>query len=287
MVRLSLKKDAMRQRIEYFFVWLLLKLAAIMPKKALFGLTKMLAKLLYRLDRKRRNIAVTNLMQALGKSEEEAERLALQNYEEVAKTVAEILLLFNQHFDFDAIDDAQLQKIAHLKAPVIFLTAHIGNWEALAQLLAKRGFPMGVVGRKGNNELIEKRITLPFRQRYGNWLIYKHEAAKSLVRALRNGKNVGLLLDQRGGKAGIWVDFLGRLASTVPTAYMLQKRFGAPIVPIFLVREGERLRVVVDDVIEWEEMDEATHTKKINEAYERIIKAYPTQWFWMHERWRK
>ncbi len=277
----------MRQRIEYFFVRFLLKAAAIMPKKELFGLTKLLAKLLYHIDTKRRIIAIRNLMQAFGLSEAQAKELAYKNYMELSQTVAEILLLFNQKFDFTAIDDSELQKIAHLKAPIIFLTAHIGNWEALAQLLAQKGFPMGVVGREGNNKLIEKNVTLPFRQRFGNWLIYKHNALKSLMRALKDGKNVGLLLDQRGGQAGIWVDFFDMPASTLPTAYFLQKRFKVPIVPVYMVRESGKLKVVVDEVIEWQDLDEAAHTKLINESYERIIKAYPTQWFWMHERWRK
>ena len=275
----------MREFLEYLFVKSLLGAAAILPESAIFAVSQFLAKTLFRIDKKRRSIAIDNLMRALHISEDEARALALQNYIELSKTVAEILFLYHNRFSFEAVDTSELEKLQSLQSPIIFITAHIGNWEALAQLLAQKGYPMGVVGREGNNKLIEERITRPFRERFGNSLIYKHKAARELVKYLRNGQNVGLLLDQRAGQQGIWVEFFSRKASTVPTAYILQKRFQTPIVPVFLVRENDRLKLKVFDPMEFID-DEATHTRRINEVYEKIIRTYPTQWFWMHDRWR-
>ncbi|MRJ01907.1 MAG: hypothetical protein GXO19_06835 [Epsilonproteobacteria bacterium] len=278
----------MRERLEYFLVKGLLFLSKLLPPSALYSLTSLLGRALFLLDRKRREIAIANIERGLQVDREKAEELARATYRQLSKSAAEFLLLATGRFDFDRIEGKELEKLKAYSPPVILITAHIGNWEALAHYIAQRWNPIAIVGRAGNNRLIEEFITTPLRNRFGNRLIHKHRAAKELIRALKGGENVGLLLDQRGGRDGIMVEFFGRPASTLPTAYTLQKRFKVPIVPTFLVREGERLVMKVFDPIQWEEgISEERHTEMINRVYERIIRSYPDQWFWMHERWRR
>ncbi|MRI83443.1 MAG: hypothetical protein C6I00_03395 [Nitratiruptor sp.] len=272
--------------IEYLALKTLLDFAKIAPPSMIFRISDLLARGLFHLDGRRRAITIANLQMALGLPPAEAFQMARRTYRQFGRSLGEMVLLAVDRFDFEGIDGRELQKIAHLSPPFIFITAHIGNWEALAHYIAQRIHPIALVGRAGNNRLIEERIVQPLRNRYGNRLIHKHQAARELVRALRSGQSVGLLLDQRGGQAGVWVDFFNRPASTLPTAYTLQKRFRVPIVPLFLVRQGAKLVLRVFDPLLWEECDEITHTRRINQVYEEIIREYPDQWFWMHERWR-
>ncbi len=267
----------MRERIEYFSVKALIALSKFLPKPLLYKLFEALAVAIYLLDGKRRTLTIENLQKAGFNP-----KLALQSYKEIAKTAAEILLIYTKRFDFAAIKGEFHPKT---NKPKIFITAHFGNWEALAHFLAQRGYRMAVVGREGNNKLIERNITKPFRQMYGNKLIYKEGALKHLLKELKEGRNIGLLIDQKAGRDGIDTKFFGRACKTVPTVALLAKRFDVEVVPIFLAREKDGYRLIQKD-FSCEGCEEREFTQKLNDIVEEVVRAYPAQWFWMHNRWK-
>ena len=267
----------MRKRVEYLAALFLIQISKILPKKAVYKLFKGLALLIYYADSNRRILTKNNLKQA-GFSP----TLAKQSYKEISKTVAEILLIFTKRFDFSVIEGKFIPKT---NKPKIFITAHFGNWEALAHYLAQNGYPMAVVGRKGNNELIEENITKPFRQMYGNTLVYKGGAVKRLVKFLKEGKNIGLLIDQKAGNDGVVTTFFNRECKTVPTVALLAKRFDVEVVPIFLARTKNGFKLIQKD-FEADPSDEIAFTQKLNDILEEVVREYPTQWFWMHNRWK-
>ncbi len=267
----------MRERLEYGATKFLIWLSRSLPIAWVYRVFEGLGTLIYYIDGKRRQLTIVNLQKA-GLDP----KLAKQSYKEIAKTAAEILLIYTGRFDFSKIRGMYQPKT---DKPKIFITAHFGNWEALAHFLAQKGYPMAVVGRKGNNKLIEKNITRPFRQMYGNELIYKEGAIKHLVRRLKEGKHVGLLIDQKAGNDGIETTFFGRPCKTVPTVAMLAKRFDVEVVPIFLVRTPDGFEVIQKD-FSCEGCDEHQFTQKLNDILEEVIRKHPEQWFWMHNRWK-
>ena len=293
----------MREKIEYAFVKLFLWLAKIAPKSFIYATMKSLTLLVYHLDKKRRNLTITNLTMAFPeKTSEEIAVLSKEVYTELSKTISEILLMFTGQFDIDKaiknVDEAKekLQDIAQ-NSPngVIVMTAHFSNWELAAHFLAKNGLPMLAIGREGNNKLIDKKITIPFRNKYGNRATSKDNAMLAMVKTLKKGDAVGLLIDQKAGQLNsVKVDFFGTLAETTLSVAMLKLKFNPVVVPIFIARQSDGMYemiintpidYVADEIDDKEKKLEAM-TMKYNQAIEEIIREYPAQWFWMHNRWR-
>jgi KDO2-lipid IV(A) lauroyltransferase len=106
---------------------------------------------------------------------------------------------------------------------------------------------------------------------------------------------VGLLIDQKsGGSHSAKVDFFGKPAETTLSVASLKLKLDPLIVPIFVVRESDGLyELVIHDPVEYIADEIEDHQKKLeamtlkyNKVIEDIIRKYPSQWFWMHNRWR-
>ena len=293
-----------REKIEYALVKLLLGIAKVLPRRSLYSLVKALTLLVYRLDSKRRMLTVRNLAMAFPqKTKEEIESLSKEIYVELSKTITEILLMFIGKFDIDEAvinrEEAE-EKLAAIAGNslngVIVVTAHFSNWELAAHFLAKHGLPMLAIGRKGNNRLIDTEITIPFRNKYGNKATSKGNAMIAMAKRLRNGEAVGLLIDQKAGdQNSAKVDFFGTPAETTLSVAMLKLKFDPLVVPVFIAREEDgRYRMIINDPIAYtaEEIEDKEEkmkamTAKYTEAIETVVRAYPSQWFWMHNRWRR
>ena len=267
----------LRQKIEFKTVRTLFAFGKKLPKRVVYRIFTLLAAILYVVDARRRNLTKNNLKKA-GLNP----YLAWRIYQNFAKTTAEFLFLFHKRFDFSQIQGRFRPKTEKQK---IFVTAHFGNWEALAHYLAQNGFPMAVVAREGNNRCIEEVFSKPFREMYDNKVIYKHGAMRNLIKQLKNGGNVGLLIDQKAGRDGMVTTFLGRECKTVPTVALLAKKFDVEVVPIFLVRTENGFKLIQKE-FEADPNDIVAFTQKLNDTLEEVIKEYPEQWFWMHNRWK-
>ncbi len=293
----------MREKIEYAFVKLFLWLANIAPQSFVYAMMKALTLLVYHLDKKRRHLTITNLAMAFPeKTSEEIVTLSKEVYKELSKTISEILLMLMDKLDIEnAIKNREeakekLQKLAQ-KSPhgIVFIAAHFSNWELGAHFIAKNGLPTLVIGRKGNNRLIEENITTPFREKYGNSAASKDKAMLSMMKRLKARGNVGLLIDQKsGGSHSAKIDFFGKPAETTLSVASLKLKLDPLIVPVFVVRDSDGLyELVVSEPIEYvaDEIEDQQKkleamTLKYNKVIEDIIRKYPAQWFWMHNRWR-
>jgi len=293
----------MRDKIEYSLVKLFLWLAKIAPKSSIYTMMKGLTLLVYHADKKRRNLTIRNLTMAFPeKTPDEIVALSKKVYTELSITISEILFMFTGQFDIDkAIKNQEeakkkLEDIAH-NSPngIIVMTAHFSNWELAAHFLAKHGLPMLAIGREGNNKLIDQQITIPFRNKYGNRATSKDNAMLAMAKTLKKGDAIGLLIDQKSGLSnGANVDFFSMPAETTLSVAMLKLKFNPLVVPIFIARQSDGMYEMiiqepidyVADEIEGKEKKLKAMTLKYNKAIEDVIREYPAQWFWMHNRWR-
>ena len=173
----------------------------------------------------------------------------------------------------------------------IVLTGHYGNWEAAALALSLRGCHMSVIGRALRNPLLEKRLR-EFRGRFGNEVIAKDGAFRGSINALRQGKGVGFLLDQDALSSGVFVKFLGRWASTFPSAGLLAVKYRLPVVQIRSWPEPDgSITVAVEPPFEVpvtgdQARDVWTATQIMAGRIEGEIRKDPRWWFWMHNRFK-
>jgi KDO2-lipid IV(A) lauroyltransferase len=103
---------------------------------------------------------------------------------------------------------------------------------------------------------------------------------------------VALLMDQNvDWYEGIFVDFFGHRACTSSGLALLALKTGAPVVPVFLVREKLGFRAEFGTEIPTvktgdKRKDIETNTLQYNRVIEDFIRRYPDQWFWVHQRWK-
>jgi KDO2-lipid IV(A) lauroyltransferase len=176
---------------------------------------------------------------------------------------------------------------------LIIMTAHLGNWELLAGSFCLHGFQGGVIGRRIYYEPYDRWI-VGLRDSVSVQTIYQDEAVRKVHEYLKGGKIVGLLPDQdRDNVRGIFVDFFGRPAytSVAPVKFAMSSK--APILPAFMVRmPGDRYKLFLGTLIrpKIENGDRTASIRKYTEGwmkdFEAVIRRYPEQWGWMHDRWK-
>ena len=243
----------------------------------------------------RRAIALENLARAFGRERSEAEiaRLGRRSFEHLGMNLVEACVFFFRRPSVmlsrvDLGNPEPVQAAAALGKGVLALTAHYGNWELLAASSALSVFPLSVVMRPLDDPVVNWLIER-FRRRSGVELIAKRQALPAMRDALRQGRVVGVLLDQNASRAeGVFVPFFGIPASTSRALAVLSLRTGAPVVPIF-IRRGEdgRHRVAAEPAIPAPQSGDVTdYTAAFNRSIEAAIRRAPEQWFWLHRRWK-
>jgi len=175
---------------------------------------------------------------------------------------------------------------------VVALTGHVGHWELLGWAFARQGIPLHVIAQKN----VDSRLTqlaVDFRAKGNVHTVLRGApgAAVGMLRALRRGDALGLLIDQDTRVQSVCVPFFGTKASTPRAAADLTLRSGAPTVAVFLQRgpdgryhmSGQEVDVPrTDDT----EADVLELTLRYSAAIETAIRRYPEQWVWMHQRWK-
>jgi lauroyl/myristoyl acyltransferase len=186
----------------------------------------------------------------------------------------------------------------HLRAALaagrgaLLCSAHLGAWELTPLLLARLFEPPWVVARKLDNARLERRL-LAHRGRYTRGSVSKDGGAPQLVRILRAGQSIGMLIDQNAGRGGLVMDFLGAPASHHKVAGVLARRFRAPALPVYLLREpgSLRFRLLIEAPVEADpalsaEDAERDVTARLSASLAAQVRAHPKQYLWLHDRWR-
>lgn len=176
---------------------------------------------------------------------------------------------------------------------VIALTAHFGNFELLAVAMALRGIPITIVYRERAPAL--DATLRSWRELHGTAAIPRGSAARGVLRALRGGRVVAMTLDQdTPQREGVFVPFFSRLACTRDAPARIAMRTGAPVLPVFLFRRGERhahhMRCAPPLALEPAGSDPEGAVRenvgRMARAIEDAIREAPDQWTWSHRRWR-
>jgi KDO2-lipid IV(A) lauroyltransferase len=174
------------------------------------------------------------------------------------------------------------------------MTGHFGNWELFAHALSLLLEPISVVARSRDSGALDRAIT-ERRRLSGNRVIRRDRAARSILAALREKTHVGVLIDQDVPRGkGVFAPFFGLEASTTDGIARLALSTGANIHPAFIHRDPERkfrhvLRfgpAIPMDRAADREGEVLALTARCNEALERAIRIGPSDWMWIHRRWK-
>lgn len=286
------------ERISYRAIEMLFNCLGRIPRKSAGRIADFVGRLIFLVDKKHRRIAIDNLRYAWGhqKSSYEIRTLARQVFINLVKVVLEIGWSLNldekelvQYFKIEGLTG--FKKVYEKGKGVLILTAHFGNWELLTVIGIMGGYPLSIVYRPLDFKPLD-RFFINLRTRFGGKVIPKRRALREILRSLNRGELVALLMDQNvDWYEGVFVDFMGHRACTNSGLALLALKTGAPVVPVFLVRETDGFTAKVLPEIPFDKTgdkirDLEHNTQKYNKAIESFLRQYPDQWFWLHQRWK-
>jgi len=274
-------------------------IAYLLPRRWALSLGRMVGWLVYLLDKKHREVCLKNLSIAFGDSlpKKRKEEIVKNTFRNFGAFLFELLRLPRMSKD-DLLKIAEVKGISHLKRAyakkkgVLLFTAHLGNWELMGIHHGALGLPLNVVARPLDNPLLDQML-IERRKLTGNRVITKKNALGGIVRALKRGEGVALLIDQNvQRKEGVFVDFFGKKACTTPALAAIALRTGAAIIPAFAIpTDGDKYLFIYEKELSYKksrdyQKDILDITHRATKIIERYIRLYPDCWLWMHRRWK-
>ncbi len=191
-------------------------------------------------------------------------------------------------------NESRALDLFHAREPMLLVTGHFGNWEAIPYFLSLEGHAIAATVRPLDNVLVNDWL-LRIRRTHGVNVIEKWDRAEvRIVEAINNREAIGFVADQNGGPRGVFVPFFGRLASTHKTIGLLAVGMKLPVVCGYARRiEPHRLKfeIATVDIIrpdDWADRPDPVFyiTARYVAAIERFVREHPEDYLWMHRRWK-
>ena len=175
---------------------------------------------------------------------------------------------------------------------LLMVAAHYSNFEIMGYMLGLFGFDVYSIARPLDNRFIS-RYLYDVRQRAGQKIIDKKGASELMDKIASSGTTLCFIADQDAGRKGIFVDFFGRKASTYKSIGLLAISNNVPIGVGYSRRVDNRFffEIGVNRIIfpeEWQDKDDPLEwiTAEYTKAIERFVREDPSQYWWLHRRWR-
>lgn len=295
-----------RSAVKRFRDWLiyqtargLLAVGGILP--AWIGYTKgwITGNLAYLFAGRERRKMLSNLQKAFGdeKSPKELKRIARKTFIHFGVLLFEILKIprmtpgrVKKSMTFEGLE--LIQRTIASGRGVVIATGHIGNWELMGAAAAQLGIPVNVIARRINDARLND-LVIGLRAKAGIRTIMREspDSAKQILRCLKRGEMLALLIDQDLRADGVFVPFFGRQAYTPVGAAALAQRAGALFAAAAVQRLGPGRHLVRAQEIEIDVGSDRDHaiidaTARATAQLECWIREMPHQWAWNHDRWR-
>ncbi len=285
----------------YLAVRSIVQLAQLMTIRQAYALAGLLSWILYRADTRHRLVGVENLEKAFGDryTPQERETIIREVYRHFCCMLMEILhtarwIDLSNYRDYIELvgHEPILDQMLTGGRPMIFLSGHYGNWELAGYVFGLFGFPTVSIARTLDNPYLDRYLR-SFRERTGQLLVPKSGGFEQMEDTLRSGKVLSFLADQDAGQRGLYVDFFGRPASTHKAIALLAIEHQAPVIVGVARRIGPGFRYEIrcEDIIDPADLagdPDAVRqlTQRFTSALERLIRQDPTQYLWLHRRWK-
>jgi KDO2-lipid IV(A) lauroyltransferase len=289
----------MMQRLQYAVVWTFVKILGVLPRPLARAIAAGAARALLVLMPKLRKTAEFNLQLAFPDWRKAQRRAVMKqmtrNLGWMAAEFSRLPQYTKKNIEKVVVLDGHENFLAgqNRGKGVVYLTGHIGAWELSSYAHALYGFPLHYMARPLDNAPLDALVNL-YRGRSGNRPIYKNEAARVMLRVLKDAGTVGVLADQNTmPEEGVFVDFFGVPACTTTGIARVALHTDAAVVPgyAFWDQHLRKYRLRFEPPVELirtgdTERDVLENTQRFAKVIEGIIRKYPEQWIWIHARWK-
>lgn len=289
----------MRYRLEYALAWCIVKTIGALPRSVARAVGIGIGQTVYLLHGKLRRVGMRNLNIAFpDKSPVEKRKILRGVFTSLGRQLAEICLF--PRYTAENVSDVVIydgfenfQNASDRGNGVLFLTGHLGGWELSAFAHSLYGHPLRFVMRPLDNPYLD-RMVRDYRTMHGNIPILKDDPVRELLRAMKEGATVGILMDTNMmPPQGIFVDFFGIPACTPSGLARIALRTNAAVVPGFTLWDPvlRKYRLRFDPPVKLvrtgdNDADIVTNTQIFTKVIENFVRKYPDQWLWVHRRWK-
>jgi KDO2-lipid IV(A) lauroyltransferase len=287
-----------QHQIEWATVRVARALLSVLPLRVATGIGAMAGWKAYRIFGVRRRVSIDNIMNSLPAvtSEREADRIACASYMNFGRSMIEFGR-FNSLTPDEVKEIVQFGGLQNVEAALekgngaILFSGHLGNFELLGAAISAHGYPLKMlVGQQSNSSVDDEIVKL--RSRHCDGIIRREEAPKAIFRALAKNSCVAMVADQDARDSGVFVDFLGRPASTARGPAVFAIRRQAPVVPAFIRRIGggrhhaEFLPPMYPDPGLKGDDAVVELVQRYTDALADAVRRHPEEYFWAHRRWK-
>lgn len=296
------RAKAFRRSLRYSLVYWLLRtmiwMSGLLSRRTWLKICGALGKVAWLFASETRALTKRHLRLAFPeKSDEEVRSLARRTFKMLGKNAGDILRSSSVR------NLAELEKFlvthglenyheAHIRGKgVIFLTCHLGAFDLQITNMAMRGLNPNIIG----TPLKDKRLNdllWNYRNLHGAIPIARGKETFRMIKVLKSGGSVALLIDQDTKVKTVFVDFFGMQAATPVGGTVLALKTGAAVVPTYIYLGDDGLQhmhllpeihmTITGD----EDRDVQFNTQVLTNFIEEKIREHPDQWVWMHERWK-
>lgn len=297
------KAKELRKSIKYSlligFIQFVLLIVKIFPWKWTSYFCDRLGLLAFYLVKKERLKTISNLTIAYGKekSQQEIFSMAKEVFINFGRAAAELAIKLNmddkeKYFRNLEVVNKHYPEAAYSRGKgIINLVPHMGCWEALPRAFLLMGFEAGSVVQTLGNEKINDWV-VKNREFKGFKVLPRGSSYKTILQFLKQNNSLGMLIDVDTRVKSVFVDFYGKPAYTPIGAAMLALDSDATVFTTSYIRtEGNKFQLIYGPPLEItrtgdRKEDLRINTERYHKEVEKLIKKYPTQWTWMHERWK-
>jgi KDO2-lipid IV(A) lauroyltransferase len=279
----------------FLFIRMLLVLAFVLPRRIGLAFFGGLGALAYRLFKRSKRVALANLHLVYNGdlADGEMERIAKQAFRNLGMFAYDAARMGKYTYEsldgmVEAVGIDRLDRIFAQGRGVVGLAGHIGNWELLGAYLSLRGYQVNVLTTRVRDRRLDD-LLVGLRSRSGMKVLERSRSLLGAFRCLKDGELLGILMDQDTSVESVVVDFLGYPAKTPVGPVKLALGTGAAIVPMaMLMKPDGKYRLEVKEPVAIEDDRDALErdVARCSEAIGEFIRSEPTQWVWMHKRWK-
>lgn len=259
----------------------------------------MLGRLAYPFATQSRERTIFHLGMAFGKEKSMLEILALskETFKMLGKNAGEVLRArkvktLKDLNSFLITEGMENFETAFAKGKgVIFLTCHLGAFDLQITNMALRGLKPNIIGTPLKDERLND-LLFDYRNSHGAVAVARGRETLRLIKALKTGGSVAILIDQDTKVKSRFVEFFGMPAATPVGAAILAMKTGAAVVPtyIYLGKDNKQHMHILPEIpmvlTGDEELDMVANTQAFTRFIEEQVRKYPAQWVWMHPRWK-
>ncbi|PID76955.1 MAG: hypothetical protein CSB24_04025 [Deltaproteobacteria bacterium] len=287
-------------RLIQIMIFLLSTLALIMPRRIWLFFGGLLGRFCHLILKNHRQYALANVAYALGGlPRQEQKAIVKKNFILLGVYLFEMLryarptdaILEKNEKNIEFAGWEHFETARKTGKGILLLTGHFGFTELINMYYVKKtGRKLNFIMRHFDNHHLQKMFTA-HSTRFGIRHLHKKNGLRPAIRNITRGEDLIIFPDQSSNlREGVNSTIFGRPAVTLSLLPSLAKRFGLPILPVFIFIQDDMLRhkiVFFPPIMAGDEDSIETLTQKQNDVIEKAIRMKPEQWLWLHRRWKR